>query len=227
MALNVRFPTFNSVTPAMVGAMTPGESKGKRLASLTSDECTRETAPQSVACAKLAFFPLCDAFLRASHTGGGGPEGFTCFQPKSIQNGTCEGPTPAALSCAVGSGGRFPSFPQGVPSMSTFEEGEELSLSDSSVILTESPEKKDEGIEVPPTPKFNVYTGMLLAAFLGTGLAGFMMYREFGTYDYKKEADNVKPLTPEQVAIPELPPIPPPPVGTPRAPDPDAPGAGS
>ena len=92
--------------------------------------------------------------------------------------------------------------------MSTVEEGDDPGLSSSGIILTEKPEAKDEGISVPPTPKFNVYTGMLLFAFLGTGVATFMMYREFGTYDYDKKAAEVKPLTPEQIAIPTLPPIP-------------------
>lgn len=117
-------------------------------------------------------------------------------------------------------------FEEGEDSSLSISSGSELSVSESSIVL-DAPEKKDEGIEVPPTPKFNVYTGMLLVAFLATGLAGFMMYREYGTYDYKKEADVVKPLTPDAVAIPELGPIPPPPVGTPRPADPAAPGMGS
>jgi hypothetical protein len=107
-------------------------------------------------------------------------------------------------------------FPQGVSFMSSsFEEGEDPGLSSSGVILTETPEKKEEeGIAVPPTPKFNVYTGMLLVAFFGTGLATFMMYREFGTYDYNKEAVKAKPLDPAQVEIPTLPPIAPLPSAT-------------
>lgn len=89
---------------------------------------------------------------------------------------------------------------------SSFEELDDAGLSSSGVIVAETPEKKEEeGIAVPPTPKFNIYTGMLLFAFLGTGLATFMMYREFGTYDYVKEADQVNPLTPAQSDIPTLP----------------------
>lgn len=88
---------------------------------------------------------------------------------------------------------------------SSFEEGDDPSLSSSGVIVAETADKKEEGIAVPPTPKFNVYTGMLLFAFLGTGLATFMMYREFGTYDYVKEAVEVKQLTPAQIEIPTLP----------------------
>lgn len=84
--------------------------------------------------------------------------------------------------------------------MSTVEEGEDPSFSSSGVILTEEPEKKEEGIAVPPTPKFNVFTGMLLFSFLGIGLACFLMYRELETYNFEKEvpAGVVKPLPPPE-----------------------------
>lgn len=93
--------------------------------------------------------------------------------------------------------------------MSTFEDPEDPSLSSSGAILTDSqeavdvgeaPAKKDkeEGITVPKTPKFTVFTGMLLFAFAGIGLAGFLMYRELETYNFEKDvpAGIVKPLPP-------------------------------